>query len=255
MKYITLLVEYDGTAYQGWQSQKSRLTIQDTLSEKIRSITGEEVRLTGSSRTDAGVHAMGQVAAFGTNSDLSPDVLKRALNAKLPPDIRILSSEETDAGFHPRYDAVKKRYVYLIGQGRVRSAFFGRYLWQAKAGLDLEAMKEAAAMLTGEHDFSSFRGAGCSARTTVRTVYSISVLQLNVMEFMTIPLKGDYVKVVIEANAFLRHMARNIVGTLVEIGKGRLKVSDMSCILNSLDRTKAGPTAPAAGLFLEKVFY
>jgi tRNA pseudouridine38-40 synthase len=255
MKYIRLLIEYDGTAYQGWQSQKSRLTIQDTLSEKIKSITGEEVRLTGSSRTDAGVHALGQVAVFGTNSDLTPDILKRALNAKLPSDIRILSSEETDSGFHPRYDAVKKRYVYLIDQGRGESAFFGRYLWQVKAGLDLEAMKEAAVMLTGEHDFSSFRAAGCSAKTTVRTVFSICVLKLDALDFMTIPLKGDYIKVVIEANAFLRHMARNIVGTLVEIGKGRLKVNDLSSILNSLDRTKAGPTAPAAGLFLEKAFY
>lgn len=255
MRYIMLLLEYDGTNYQGWQSQKSGNTIQDTLSKMIVSITGRPIRLTGASRTDAGVHALGQVAAFGTDSNLPVDVLKRALNAKLPDDIRILDMEETDGRFNPRFNAVKKRYSYLISIGRDRSAFLHKYQWQLTAGLNLDAMRDAGLLLIGEHDFSSLRGSGCSAKTTVRHIHSLEITAIRTMEFMSASLKGDWIRISIEANAFLRHMVRNIVGTLVEVGKGRLKASEVSAILNAKDRTKAGPTAPAAGLFLEKVYY
>jgi len=255
MRHIKLLIEYDGSNYHGWQSQKSGNTIQDVLYERIASITGGEIRLVGASRTDAGVHALGQVAAFSTDSDLSIDVLKRALNAKLPEDIRILAIEETDESFNPRFDAVKKRYIYLMSMGRNESAFLHKYRWQIKADLDIEAMREAASMLIGEHDFSSLRGSGCSAKTTVRHIHLLEITALHAMEFMTVSIRGDWIKISIEANAFLRHMVRNIVGTLVEVGKGRIAVKDVSAILNARDRTKAGPTAPAAGLFLEKVYY
>jgi len=255
MRHIKLLLEYDGSTYQGWQSQKSGNTIQDVLCERIVSITGGQIRLAGASRTDAGVHALGQVAAFSTNSDLATDVLKRALNAKLPQDIRILTVEETDGSFNPRFDAVKKRYIYLMSLGGHESAFFHKYRWEMKASLDLDAMKEAASLLTGEHDFSSLRGSGCSAKTTVRQIHSLEVKALHTMEFMTVSIMGDYIQISIEANAFLRHMVRNIVGTLVEVGKGKIAVKDVSAILNARDRTKAGPTAPAVGLFLERIFY
>jgi tRNA pseudouridine38-40 synthase len=255
MRHIKLLLEYDGSNYQGWQSQKSGNTIQDILYERIVSITGGQIRLAGASRTDAGVHALGQVSAFSTNSDLTIDVLKRALNAKLPEDIRILTIEETDGSFNPRFDAVKKRYIYLMSTGRNESAFLHKYQWQMWASLDLDAMREAGSLLTGEHDFSSFRGSGCSAKTTVRHIHSLEISALQTMEFMKFSIKGDWIKISIEANAFLRHMVRNIIGTLVEVGKGRIEVKDVSAILNARDRTKAGPTAPAAGLFLERVFY
>lgn len=255
MRHVKLLLQYDGSKYQGWQSQKSGNTIQDILYKTISSITGSQVRLVGASRTDAGVHALGQVAAFSTNSDLTIDVLKRALNAKLPNDIRILAIEETDGSFHPRFDAVKKRYIYLMGIGRNESAFLHKYRWQVKAILNLDAMREAASLLTGEHDFSSLRGSGCSAKTTVRNIHLLEITALEAMEVMTVPTRGDWIKISIEANAFLRHMVRNIVGTLVEVGKGRIAVKDVSAILDARDRTKAGPAAPAAGLFLERIYY
>ncbi len=255
MRHIKLLLEYDGSNYQGWQSQKSGNTIQDILYESIVSITGNQIRLAGASRTDAGVHALGQVAVFNTNSGLTIDVLKRALNAKLPEDIRVLCIEETDELFNPRFDAVKKKYIYLMSINRNESAFLHKYQWQMKASLDLDAMREAGSLLTGEHDFSSLRGSGCSAKTTVRHIHSLEITSLHTMEFMTVSIKGDWIKISIEANAFLRHMVRNIVGTLVEVGKGRIGVKDVSAILNARDRTKAGPTAPAAGLFLERIYY
>ena len=161
MRYIKLLLEYDGTNYHGWQSQKSGGTVQDILIEKIRSITGEEVKLTGASRTDAGVHALGQVAVFGTASNLAADVIMRALNAKLPADIRIMETKEAAEDFHPRYDAIKKSYFYIISQSRQHSAFLQRYVWHLHSSVDIEHATEAASLLIGEHDFSSFRGAGC----------------------------------------------------------------------------------------------
>ncbi|HYQ47623.1 MAG TPA: tRNA pseudouridine(38-40) synthase TruA [Thermodesulfovibrionales bacterium] len=255
MRYIKLLLEYDGTAYQGWQSQRSGLTIQDILGNAIAGITGSRVRLTAASRTDAGVHALGQVAAFGTGSDLAAGVMKRALNAKLPRDIRILSAEETHQAFHPRYDAKKKRYVYIVMLSSSGSSFFPRYTWQVRSTLASDAMSKAAAHLFGKHDFSAFRGSGCGARTTIRTISSIALTVLDRMDFMSMTVQGVYIKVAIEADAFLRHMVRNIVGTLVEVGKGRISVDEIPDILESRDRTKAGPTAPSSGLFLERVYY
>jgi tRNA pseudouridine38-40 synthase len=195
VRYIRLVIEYDGTRYLGWQSQKSGGTIQDILGETILGILGEKVRLTGASRTDAGVHALGQTAVFATASGLEHTVVMRALNAKLPRDIRITDAEEVDGSFHPRYNAIKKSYFYLISTDKRESAFLHPFLWELKTGLDTEA------------------------------------------------------------NAFLRHMARNIVGTLVEVGRGRISTETVGDILRARDRRKAGPTAPAKGLFLEKITY
>ena len=255
MRYIRLLIEYDGTNFHGWQSQKSGGTIQDIIVEKIRSITGEDVRLTAASRTDAGVHALGQVAVFGTDSSLESEVIMRALNAKLPPDIRILDAKETDGDFHPRYRAIKKSYFYIISEGGQQSAFLYRYMWCVRKKLDTGSMIEAASLILGEHDFSSFRGTGCGAKHPVRTVNSADISRPEELSFMTARIKGDFVKIRIEANAFLRHMVRNIVGTLVEVGRGRISPSDFKKILESRDRKAAGPTAPAKGLFLGKITY
>lgn len=255
MRYIRLLIEYDGTEYHGWQSQKFGGTIQDIVKDKIQGITGEEVRLTGASRTDAGVHALGQVAVFGTDSSLNEDVIVRALNAKPPRDIRILAAEETDKDFHPRYCATRKSYFYIISEGRRQSAFLHRYVWNVRSRLDLDNMAKAANILIGEHDFSSFRASGCGAKHPVRTVYAADIARLEDMSFMTSSIKGDFIKIRVEANAFLRHMVRNIVGTMVEIGRGKISVGEFSRIFQSRDRTIAGPTAPAQGLFLEKIIY
>ena len=255
MRYIRLLIEYDGTNYDGWQTQISGGTIQDILVEKIHGTTGEHVRLTGASRTDAGVHALGQVAVFGTESGLPADVIMRALNAKLPRDIRILGSEETDENFHPRYGAGKKSYFYIISAGKRQSAFIFRYAWHIKTGIDVDAMRKAAHTIIGEHDFSSFRGSGCGAKHPVRTVHSIDISEHDEISFMTSAIRGDFIKIRIEANAFLRHMVRNIVGTLVDVGKSRIPSEIFGNILMARDRTQAGPTAPAHGLFLEKIIY
>lgn len=255
MRYIRLKIEYDGTNYHGWQSQKSGGTIQDIITDRIKSITGEDVRLTGASRTDAGVHALGQVAVFGTDSSLGPEVIIRALNAKLPPDIRILDAKETDKDFHPRYQAVKKSYFYIISEGKQQSAFLDRYVWNVRSCLDLDSMGKAAILLIGEHDFSSFRASGCGAKHPVRTVSSVDIARIEEISFMTFPIKGDFIKIRMEANAFLRHMVRNIVGTMVEVGRGKISIEEFRRIFQARDRTIAGPTAPAQGLFLEKIIY
>ena len=255
MKYIKLLIEYDGTNYLGWQTQRSGLTIQDILSKTISGITGEQIRIISAGRTDAGVHALGQVAVFRTDSRLQADILKKAFNAKLPKDMRIIEAEELDSEFHPRYRAVKKSYFFLIERARKQSVFLQRYAWRVPFSLDLESMIKASCLLQGEHDFSAFRGAGCGAKTTVRTIHSITLSRHDSLGFMTAQIQGDFIKIRIEANAFLRYMVRNIVGTLTEVGKGRIAPDTVIDILASCNRKMAGPTAPAKGLFLEKVYY
>jgi tRNA pseudouridine38-40 synthase len=255
MKQIKLIIEYDGTNYQGWQTQRSGLTLHDSISKAISEITREKVQLTSASRTDAGVHALGQIAVFRTDTRLPADTMKRALNAKLPADIRILDAEESDDELHPRYDAVKKSYFYCIEKTQKQSVFFHRYAWGIPVELDLAGMGRAASLLEGEHDFSAFRGTGCGAKTTVRTVHSITLARYDLIDFMTARIEGDFIKIRVEANAFLRHMVRNIVGTLTEVGRGKIPPEQVKNILTSRDRKMAGPTAPAKGLFLEKIYY
>lgn len=255
MKKIKLLIEYDGTAYHGWQIQKSKPTIQNILEEHILRITGEKSKVIGASRTDAGVHAMGQVAVFRTQSILEPETIRKALNATLPYDIRIREVSEVNDAFNPRYDARKKSYFYIIANQRVSSAFLYRYTWIVQQTLDRVSMKKAAHTLIGTHDFSSFQGAQSSVKNPVRDVFSLIIEDLNSIDFMTADLKGNFIKIRIEGNGFLRHMVRNIVGTLVEIGRGRISAHEMKDILESRNRRLAGPTAPAHGLFLEKIIY
>jgi tRNA pseudouridine38-40 synthase len=255
MRKIRLLLEYDGTAYHGWQVQKEDLTIQSIIEEKVSQVTGTPSSVIGASRTDAGVHAFGQVAVFRTESQLAAATIKRALNAVLPKDIRVLAATEVGSSFHPREDALKKRYVYMIANQRVSSVFLYRYTWIVPQILDINVMEKASRVLIGKHDFSAFMGTGSDVKDTVREIYSLDVEKLDTVDFMTVCLKGTFIRITIEANGFLRHMVRNIVGTLIEIGRGRIPSVKIKEILESHDRKQAGQTAPPNGLFLERIDY
>jgi tRNA pseudouridine38-40 synthase len=255
MRKIKLLLEYDGTAYQGWQIQKNGVTVQGIIEEGLFKITGEQTRVVGASRTDAGVHALGQVAAFRIKSRLEPEKVKSALNAVLPQDIRVLIASEVNDSFRPIYGVVKKSYFYLISNHRESSAFLYRYTWLVKQPLETESMIEAAQILIGRHDFSAFRGVGSSTKDPVREVLYLDIDRFKRIDFMTSSMKGEFIKVRIEADGFLKHMVRNIVGTLVEIGRGRISADRIAEILKSQDRRLAGPTAPPCGLFLERIVY
>jgi len=255
MKHIKLLLEYDGTAYQGWQIQKKGLTIQGVIEDRIFKITGRQSRVIGASRTDAGVHALGQVATFRTESRLDAETIKKALNAVLPEDIRVLDSSVVDDSFHPREDAVRKRYFYIITNQRISSAFLFRYTWIVPQALNLNSMSEASESLVGKHNFSAFMGTGSDIKDPVREIYSLNIEKLEKVDFLTACLKGNFMKISIEANGFLKHMVRNIVGILVEIGRGKILSDRMKEILELHDRRLAGPTAPPQGLFLERILY
>jgi tRNA pseudouridine38-40 synthase len=250
-----LTLQYDGSAYNGWQVQATGVTIQGLLQGCIYRLTGERVNVIGAGRTDAGVHAIEQVAAFDSGSVLEADVIRRALNALLPPDIRVMDIAEAEKDFHPRYDAQSKRYVYLIANMRQVPVFIHRYVWWVRFPLDADAMRTAAASLIGSHDFSSFRGAGCGAKSPVRSISCLETERRHDEGFLFARFQGDFIRVSIEANAFLRHMVRNIVGTLVEVGRGKAGPEGMKDILEARERKAAGPTAPPNGLFLEKVIY
>lgn len=258
MRRIKLTLQYDGSGYCGWQLQPSGKTLQGLIQDVICRVTGERTNLTGAGRTDAGVHALGQVAAFDSSTHLDIKAIKNALNTLLPPEVRVIAAEDTDSSFQPRYSADRKRYTYLIANTSDMdspSLFFTKYLWWIKNPLNIESMKVAADYLSGTHDFSSFRGSGCGAKDPVRTVYLIDIEHLSEMSFLFTAFPGNYIKLSIEANGFLRHMVRNIVGTLVEAGRSRINPDKVREILQARDRRLAGPTAPAKGLFLERVVY
>ncbi len=255
MLNVKIIVQYDGTAYHGWQIQPNGITIQGTLEDTIKKITGQPSAVLGAGRTDAQVHAIGQVASFRTLTVLPIGRIRDALNALLPDDIRVLEVSDEDEHFHPRFNAVSKTYFYLIARVRVVSPFLFRYAWRVSHALDTNAMTDAAEILKGKHDFSAFRGSGCDAKSTVRTISRLLIEAPETIDFATTRLNGPFLKITIEADAFLRHMVRNIVGTLVEIGRGKIAPTGMKTILDSCDRRRAGPTAPGRGLFLQKITY
>ncbi len=252
---LMIYIQYEGTVYKGWQVQPGGITIQGLIQDCLSRLTGQKVKVIGAGRTDAGVHAIKQVATFETSSTHSIEIIKRALNAMLPEDIRITKIEEIREGFHARYSALRKRYVYMIANDADLPAFLLRYVWWIKVPLDLASMLEASRLLIGRRDFSSFRGSGCGSKSSVRTINSIVIERLQSVPFIFTEFTGNFIKITIEADAFLRHMVRNIVGTLVEVGKGRLTPASINEILLARDRRQAGPTAPPQGLFLEEVFY
>lgn len=255
MKHIKLTLQYDGTDYSGWQVQKKERTIQQIIEDAIYTVTGERLRIIGAGRTDAGVHAFVQVAAFKTQSNLEPQVFLRAINANIPHDIRVINAEECSEDFHPRYSAKNKTYSYLISQIGHYSVFLKRYSWQISYRLNCDSMREAAGCLIGTHDFSCFRASGCSSKNPVRTIFKIEIVEDSFVDFMNFKFNVPLIKISIQADAFLRHMVRNIVGTLVEIGRGKQPVSYTKEVLGLKDRRFSGPTAPAQGLFLEEINY
>jgi tRNA pseudouridine38-40 synthase len=239
-----LIVEYDGTDYRGWQIQPDGPTIQGVLEEAIRRMLAESVRVAAAGRTDAGVHAAGQVVSFTLQRAVSADTLLRGLKALTPRDISIREAAVVADDFDPRRAARRRVYVYRIWNARWPSPFWRRYAWHVARPLDVERMQAAAACLVGSHDFTSFQAAGCDADNPVRCVRRSDITAA-----------GPLLTYTIEATAFLRHMVRNIVGTLVEVGSGGRAPADVPALLGARDRTAAGRTAPACGLCLTQVNY
>jgi len=245
MRNVKLIIAYDGTDYKGWQIQTSAPTIQGVIEEKLGIILNQKTRVTGSGRTDTGVHALNQVVHFITNSRIETESLKKGLNSLLPPDIVVKELSEVDADFHARYSAKSRVYKYLVWRGDTFSPFYRRFSWQMHYQLDLEEMRKAAECLVGLHDFASFEGTGSASLTSER----------EIMRFTIRGRAKGWIVTTIEATAFLRHMVRNIMGTLIEVGKGSMTVAEFRDILESKDRSRAGITAPPQGLFLKKVKY
>lgn len=255
MRNIKLTIEYDGTNYHGWQSQSNAVTIQDVVKKAICTLTGEECVLTGASRTDRGVHALGQVANFFTNSKIPADKFSFALNTLLPDDIVIKDSEEVSMDFHSRFSSKGKKYKYLIYNSRMPSALLRNRAALVHLPLDVEAMKEALPYFLGTHDFSAFKASGSDAKTSVRTITGISLKETD----STITGSGKngsrLLELEISGDGFLYNMVRIIAGTLIYVGSGRIKSDDIPSIIESRDRTRAGKTAAAHGLYLVEVYF
>lgn len=242
---IRLTVAYDGTQYHGWQRQKNALTIQEIIENALETITDSKTTLFASGRTDAGVHAQNQVCNFRTESPIPEDPLLKGLNSLLPSDILIKNVCVVSAGFHSRYAAKSKIYEYRILNRASPDIFRRHYLWHVRAPLNFSVMADCTHILRGTHDFSSFRSSGSENRNPVRTILKCRVDNNDAGLF----------RLTFEADGFLRHMVRNIVGTLVEVGFGRISVKRFAEILESRDRREAGKKAPAQGLFLMQVKY
>jgi len=304
MRTIKLTIEYDGTNYCGWQIQPTGPSIQDVLCKAVRKMTGEENHIIGASRTDAGVHALGQVAHFRTSTMIPPmgfmkgiNSIIRKLNPPSPPffkggnkygfhpfskgeahlspplvkggrggftDVAVIAAEEADPEFHAQKDAVSKLYRYLILNDEVFSPLLANRCWHIRERISIDAMRKAAECLIGEHDFASFQAAGSSAKHAVRRIEGIKIASIDSEKIPPYPplakggggdLTGKIISIELSGNGFVYHMVRNIVGTLVLIGKGRMKPDDMAKILEARERKRAGGTAPAHGLYLVNVKY
>ena len=248
MRNLKMVVEYDGGGYHGWQRQKNGLSIQQVLEEKIGVITGEKVKVIGSGRTDAGVHALAQGAHFKTACGIPAGNLLKGINSLLPADIVLKSLEEADEGYHARIDAKGKIYLYQIFNSPTRTALYRHYAWIVHCPLDLDLMREAAGCLIGRHDFTSFSSVHTDVISFERELRRIEIVGYLSDEH---PL----IKIFVEADGFLRYMVRTIVGTLVEVGRGKRQPEDVAAILKGRDRKLAGMTAPPQGLFLKEVLY
>ncbi len=244
MRRLKLLLEYDGTPYAGWQVQKNGDTVQARVEGALREVLREEVRIVGSGRTDAGVHARGQVAHFDAASTLPPENIRDGANTFLPPTISIIEVFEAPPDFHARYSAAAKIYRYLVLRRKVRSPLWAGRAYHFPNPLDLGLMAAAAEQLRGKHDFRAFTAAGSSVKDTVR--------KLSRLEITT---EGELLSFEFESDGFLYKMVRNLVGTLLEVGKGKIEPGEVAAVIESRDRKLAGPTAPACGLYLEKVIY
>jgi tRNA pseudouridine38-40 synthase len=251
LRNIRMVVAYDGTGFHGWQRQPSAPTVQACLEEAIARVIGEPVRLFGSGRTDAGVHALGQVANFMSSCRIPLSNLLKAVNNVLPHEVRVRQASEAPFGFHARYDVRSKTYRYRILQSDLCSPFIWRFVWDCPYALDRRRMAAAARTLVGAHDFTSFAAAGdwedeAEPLSMIRTVFSSKMLWSPRTRILTYEVRGS---------GFLHHMVRNLAGTLVEVGRGKLEAEDVLRILQARDRSRAGPTAPAQGLCLMRVEY
>ena len=245
MRNIILIVKYDGTDFGGWQTQPNARTVQEELEKAIRSVTQDErVRANASGRTDAGVHALGQVVNFYSATRLHCDTLQKAINANLPEDVAVTTCEDVPQSFCANKDAVRKLYRYQIDDGRVPDPFLRRFAWQPRRKLDVAAMHHAARCLVGRHDFRSFETNWPNRLTSVRTISLLAVERVE-----------GLIRVEVEADGFLYNMVRSIVGTLYQVGRGYWPNDKVREVLEALDRREAGPTAPPQGLFLVKVTY
>jgi tRNA pseudouridine38-40 synthase len=244
---LKLTVQYDGTAYVGWQRQPSGIAIQQLLEDALAPIAHELTTVHGAGRTDAGVHALAQTASATITTELPGPTIVRAMNAVLPLDVRVRAVEDMPAGFHARFDARSKTYEYRIVNASLVSAFLHRYVWHVPQPLDFESMRTAAGALIGRHDFAGFQGAGSPVASTERTILALDIEDGGGFDLpLVVRITGD---------GFLRHMVRNIVGTLAEIGRGRRPIEDMRRVLEGRDRSHASATAPARGLTLISVKY
>lgn len=241
---VMLTVAYDGTAYVGWQSQVNGVAIQDVLDQAISDLFGREIKTIGASRTDAGVHAEGNVAVFDIETRIAPSKIAYALNARLPEDIRVVSSVEVPDDFHPRFQKTVKTYQYKILNRTFYDPLTRHDTFHYYYPLDDRKMNEAAGFIVGRHDFSSFCAAGNSSKTTIRTIFHADVMR-----------QGDLITFTIIGDGFLYNMVRILAGTLIEIGAGKRKPSDMPAILEAHNRSAAGPTAVAKGLVLMSIRY
>ena len=272
MKRILLRVAYDGTEYSGWQVQPNAVTIEGELNKALKDLLGEEIQVIGASRTDAGVHSLGNVCVFDTESPIPAEKMSYALNTRLPEDIRVIESKEVEEDFHPRHCDSVKTYEYRIWNDKFPSPTLRLYSHFSYRDIDTDKMREAAAKLVGEHDFGAFCGAGSQVETTVRTIYSIEIIEEkleaavskqvdiipsdikeeesnnNIDSFDKIDKFGRMIRIRVIGSGFLYNMVRIIAGTLLDIGTGLMEVGDIDKCLETCDRSDAGPTAPACGL-------
>ena len=257
MPTFKITLAYDGTDFVGWQRQVSGRSIQGLLEDALGELDQRQVTVIGAGRTDAGVHALGQVASFTIDRAIDAGALMGALNARLPDAVRVLTATRVSEAFHARFGATKKTYRYRIWNADVLSPFERAYVWHVRGPLRVDLMQAAARLLEGQRDFAAFQATGSSTQTTERVVLSSSV-HADAVESGRLRLcrtEGRLLTYEITGNGFLRHMVRNITGSLVEIGRGRRNVEWIRDVLASRDRTRAGPTAPASGLFLIRVDY
>ncbi len=263
MRMLKLTIAYDGAGYVGWQRQADGTSIQGVLEAAIARVEGHEVTVTGAGRTDAGVHALAQVASVRVRSTIACDSYVRALNAMLPDDIRVRRVDEMPDDFHARFNVRHKTYRYRVLNAPIASPFDARYAWHVSFPLDVDAMRTALARCVGTHDFAVFQGAGGTVDHTVRTILRAQIVCPQILSPSShdpariLPDDPDARLLMIEmtGDGFLRHMVRIIVGTLVEVGRGRWPPEELDRLLSSRDRTQAGPTAPPHGLFLVQVTY
>jgi tRNA pseudouridine38-40 synthase len=264
---LKFTLAYDGTAYRGWQRQARGVSIQGLVEEALSRIEGSPVTVHGAGRTDAGVHALGQVASATLATSLDARTLRRALNATLPADVRVTSADEAPDGFHARFSAIGKTYEYWIFEGDVQPPFARAWSWHRPYRLDLAAMDRAARALLGTHDYAAFQSTGTEVKSAVRTMTvagvrseplqagPIGLADRDAIAASTSGDAGRFLVLRLQANGFLRHMVRTITGTLVEVGEGRRAADSIPALIASRDRAAAGATAPALGLVLVRVAY